>query len=73
MAKRKRITSKKPAGKRAVDGFRSLKTARGAVKDTNAAAKGDPGCPRGAHATIRLNKGSHLPYEIWVKKSCRYV
>ncbi len=66
---------RKPAGKRLVDAGRSLKQARSMARDANAAARGDPGCPRGAKAVVRKVPGykGGLNYEIWVSKGCRYV
>jgi hypothetical protein len=71
--KKRRTKRVSVAGKRIVDAGRTLAQARSMQRDTNAAAKGDPSCPRGAKAVIRKNPNSYLPYEIWVTKSCRYV
>ena len=59
--------------RRIYDAGRTLKQARGIARDANAAAKGDPGCPRGAKAIVKKNPKSSLPYEIWVNKKCRYI
>jgi len=71
MARRKKRVS--IVGKRIVDAGRNMAQARSMVRDANAAAKGDPSCPRGAKAVIRVNRKSSLPYEIWVTKSCRWI